>query len=51
MLTTFCAVYNHTVALKFKGFGFMLTGKLLLIFLLFIKKIFSHLPFRRVFLV
>ena len=51
ILTTFYAVYSLAVALKFKGFGFMLTGKLLFIFLLFIKKIFSHLPFRRVFLV
>ena len=30
ILTTFYAVYSHVVALKFKGFGFMLTGKLLL---------------------
>ena len=51
MLTTFCAVYNHIVALKFKGFGFMLTGKLLSIFPLYIKKIFSYILLRRVFLV
>ena len=51
MMTTFCAVYNLIVALKFKGFGFMLTGKLLFIFPLFIKKIVIYLPIRRVFLV
>ena len=51
ILTTFYAVYSLAVALKFKGFGFMLTGKLLFIFPLFIKKIVSYLALRRVFLV
>ena len=51
MLTTFCAGYNHIVALRFKGFGFMLTGKLLLIFSFYIKKIFRYILLRRVFLV
>ena len=39
------------LALKFKGFGFMLTGKLLSIFPLYLKKIFSYILLRRVFLV